>query len=68
MLKSYLFRLKSIFIFVPFFSKYNDIHDMHALYSNKYLDVLFEPQWQRYGVDLGDVADAGLVANGNGQG
>lgn len=36
-------------IIVILFSGYNSVEDMYIMFSNKYLDVLFKPQWERKG-------------------
>ena len=54
-----------------FFDVLNDltdgvsIGDINKLFSNKYLDQVFKPQWERFGVNLKDIkADRPNTSNG----
>ncbi|XP_023333091.1 uncharacterized protein LOC111704928 [Eurytemora carolleeae] len=38
--------------FFDILSGYNSVEDMYRMFSNKYLDVLFKPQWERFGIDV----------------
>ena len=45
------------------------IKDTHKLFGNHYLDALFKPQWERFGIDIGPpstVKENGLDAEENG--
>jgi len=53
--------------FFEILSKYNDVQDMYSVYGNKYLDVLFEPQWTRFGVQQRSGPIANGIHSGNGK-
>ena len=41
------------------------IQDLNSLFSNKHLDQVFRPQWERYGVDITQHYKNGADAKSN---
>lgn len=55
--KVYRERMKEFFDVLSGLTAGVKIQDLHALFSNVYLDELFEPQWTRFGIDVEQFLD-----------